>query len=217
MKKSAIIHSNSLIFKIDAPRPYEFLYKKIGKEKLYREIYNYYERHKNSGPLLLKETIGNLNGVPVQDYKLLVGEYCKKYSNPAILVLLKFLKLKKFIPVICTSNPINFYEHLPVNEIFATKLDVKDRYITGKYIHLKFPYKLDSIFYQPNRYGLLASFYFWAIENKIDLSWTILIGPSIPAYTFSYFLGRIIHDRGGVKMIEKEIEKFIMERKKFGR
>lgn len=215
MKKSAIIHSNSLIFKIDAPRPYEFLYKKIGKEKLYQEVYNYYERHKISGPILLKETIDNLKGISFKDYKFLVREYYKKYSNPVISILLKFLKQKKFIPVICTSNPIDFYEHLPVSKIFATELEVKDRHITGKCAHLKFPYKLDSIFYQPNRYGLLASFYFWAIENKIDLSWTILIGPSIPAYTFSYFLGKIIHDRGGVKTIKKEIKKFITERRKF--
>lgn len=217
MKKSAIIHSNGIIFKAGAPRPYEFLYKKIGKEKLYLEMYNYYERHKVSGPLLLKETIYNLKGISFKDYKFLVREYCKKYSNPSISILIKFLKQKKFIPVICASNPIDFYEHLPVSEIFAAKLDVEDRFITGKYAQLTFPYKLDSIFYQPNRYGLLASFYFWAIKNKIDLSWTILIGPSIPAYTFSYFLGKIIHDRGRVKIIEKEIEKFIMERKKFGR
>lgn len=216
MKKAVVIHSNSIIFKIGAPRPYEFLYRKIGKGKLYQEIHQYYERHKASGPLLLSETIENLGGIGLKDYKNWVLEYQRKYTNPSFNILLKFLKQKNFIPIICSSNPKDFYSHFPVKKIFAAELAKKGNYLTGTYIPLTFPYKLDPIHYEPNRFGLLALFYFWAIKNKIDLSWTVLIGPSIPAFSFSYFLGRVIYDNRGTRQIRRDIEKFIKERKSLG-
>lgn len=218
MKKSAIIHSDtfSIIYKIGTPPPYEFLYKKIGKEKTYYEIQCFYERHRSSGPLLLEEMIKNFKGISFEEYKSWVQEYRRKYSNPAFSNLFKFLKQKDFISVICTSNPIDFYLHLPVKKIFATELMGEDNSLTGKYAPLSFPYKLDPIFYEPNRYGLLASFYFWAIKNKIDLSWTVLIGPSIPASPFSYFLGKTIYDNGGIQAVKMGIERFLKERKEYG-